>query len=173
MTELAKTQKNGFPIEDCNRCGGCGQFSYNDVDGTRCYGCGGSGWKLTPKGKREFKKWKAAVEAFRATKISDIKVGDQVALTVGRSARREFAKVLGVKHEVRSADETPWSWQSVNGVVTERRERVTLHVVFKSGAETHSCFDLLDHTEQVYKGKENEPQPDEYVARALSTKVKK
>lgn len=27
----------------CGRCGGCGQYSFNQVDGTRCYGCGGSG----------------------------------------------------------------------------------------------------------------------------------
>lgn len=29
----------------CGRCGGCGQYSYNQIDGTVCYGCGGSGKK--------------------------------------------------------------------------------------------------------------------------------
>jgi hypothetical protein len=27
----------------CSRCGGCGQFSYNQLDGTMCYGCNGDG----------------------------------------------------------------------------------------------------------------------------------
>lgn len=27
----------------CDRCGGCGQYSFNQVDGTTCYGCGGTG----------------------------------------------------------------------------------------------------------------------------------
>lgn len=27
----------------CPRCGGSGSYSYNSFDGTRCYGCGGSG----------------------------------------------------------------------------------------------------------------------------------
>jgi hypothetical protein len=27
----------------CSRCGGCGRYSFNQIDGDRCYGCGGSG----------------------------------------------------------------------------------------------------------------------------------
>lgn len=27
----------------CKRCGGSGHYSYNSMDGTKCYGCGGSG----------------------------------------------------------------------------------------------------------------------------------
>ena len=30
----------------CPRCGGSGHYSYNQLDGTRCYGCGGSGIKV-------------------------------------------------------------------------------------------------------------------------------
>ena len=30
----------------CPRCGGSGHYSYNQMDGTRCYGCGGSGIKV-------------------------------------------------------------------------------------------------------------------------------
>jgi hypothetical protein len=159
---------------DCNRCGGCGQFSYNDVDGTRCYGCAGSGWQYTPKGKREFKKWQEAVRAFRATKISDVRVGDRIVLTRGQSTQREFAEVLEVERQLRSADESPWSSSRVNGeLVFESRERTVLSVVFKSGFTGNYVFDQPEHMAEVSRGKENEPQPDEYVARALSTKVKK
>lgn len=27
----------------CGRCGGSGQYSYNQIDGSRCFGCGGAG----------------------------------------------------------------------------------------------------------------------------------
>lgn len=39
-----------FETEHCGRCGGTGHYSYNQVDGTVCYGCGGSGKKLTKRG---------------------------------------------------------------------------------------------------------------------------
>ena len=41
----------------CYRCGGCGEYSYNQIDGTVCYGCNGSGKRLG-KGYTE-KQWQA------------------------------------------------------------------------------------------------------------------
>ncbi len=32
----------------CGRCGGCGHYSYNQINGTTCFGCGGSG-QVAPK----------------------------------------------------------------------------------------------------------------------------
>lgn len=32
--------------EVCGRCGGSGRYSWNQIDGDRCFGCGGSGKKL-------------------------------------------------------------------------------------------------------------------------------
>lgn len=34
----------------CSRCGGCGSYSFNQIDGSRCYGCGGRG-HMNPKAK--------------------------------------------------------------------------------------------------------------------------
>jgi hypothetical protein len=39
-----------YEKEDCGRCGGSGQYSYNSMHGSRCYGCGGSGKRLTKRG---------------------------------------------------------------------------------------------------------------------------
>jgi hypothetical protein len=33
----------GTLFRGCGRCGGYGQYSYNQLDGSMCYGCGGSG----------------------------------------------------------------------------------------------------------------------------------
>lgn len=31
---------------DCKRCGGSGSYSFNLLDGTKCYGCNGSGFQM-------------------------------------------------------------------------------------------------------------------------------
>lgn len=40
-----------FETQACNRCGGSGKYSYNTIDGDRCYGCAGAGVTLTKRGK--------------------------------------------------------------------------------------------------------------------------
>ncbi len=41
---LIKAGKIDFAV--CGRCGGSGQYSYNPMTGSTCFGCGGSGKKL-------------------------------------------------------------------------------------------------------------------------------
>lgn len=51
--------------EDCGRCGGTGHYSYNQIDGTRCYGCGGKGTRYTKRGRaaRDYWRWLLTTEA--------------------------------------------------------------------------------------------------------------
>lgn len=46
----------------CNRCGGSGHYSFNQVDGTRCYGCNGAGYQK-PTTRQMPEVLKAAKEA--------------------------------------------------------------------------------------------------------------
>lgn len=65
------TNKLGFEIESCSRCGGSGQYSYCQAYGTTCFKCGGTGRQMTRKGS-------AASEFFRSSMnlpVSDLKVG--------------------------------------------------------------------------------------------------
>jgi hypothetical protein len=39
-----------FETKTCSRCAGSGSYSFNQIDGSRCYGCGGSGLQLTKRG---------------------------------------------------------------------------------------------------------------------------
>lgn len=39
-----------FETEVCGRCGGSGQYSYCQMYGTTCFGCAGSGKRLTKRG---------------------------------------------------------------------------------------------------------------------------
>lgn len=61
-----------FESETCGRCGGSGSYSYNQIDGSRCYGCNGNRVRLTKRG--------AAAQAWlrkqQTVGLADLKVGD-------------------------------------------------------------------------------------------------
>ncbi|MFG6500164.1 hypothetical protein [Sulfitobacter sp. 1A15106] len=83
-----------YETETCGRCGGSGRYSYNQIDGDRCYGCSGSGSRLTKRGGAA----KAFADTLLDRPITDAKVGDVITykiftLTAVGSARRRIAKI--------------------------------------------------------------------------------
>lgn len=60
-----------FEHTTCGRCGGSGRYSYNQIDGDRCFGCHGTGFALTRRGN--------AAQAF-FTEMLTVRAGD---VTVG------------------------------------------------------------------------------------------
>lgn len=66
-----------YEKETCGRCGGTGQYSYNQVDGSRCYGCGGTGQRLTKRGKAA----KAFADTLLDLPIDQVQVGQRVSDT--------------------------------------------------------------------------------------------
>ena len=64
-----------FETEVCGRCGGTGNYSYNQVDGTRCFGCGGCGWRRTKRGSAAYVWWK---ENFGKVKATEVRVGMRI-----------------------------------------------------------------------------------------------
>jgi hypothetical protein len=77
IAEILKTnEKNvtariaGLKLGDvCGRCGGSGNYSYNAMHGTRCYGCGGSGQVLPKTLKGRIALAQRAREAVAAGKL--------------------------------------------------------------------------------------------------------
>lgn len=58
----------------CPRCGGSGHYSYNQLDGTRCYGCNGSGvsiQKVRVYTEKEYNRMQAANERARAKREAE------------------------------------------------------------------------------------------------------
>lgn len=58
----------------CPRCGGSGHYLYNQMDGTRCYGCQGSGisiQKVRAYTEKEYARMQAANERARAKKAAE------------------------------------------------------------------------------------------------------
>lgn len=46
-----KTTRPLFEHVTCSRCAGSGSYSWNAMNGSRCFGCGGSGFTLTKRGR--------------------------------------------------------------------------------------------------------------------------
>ena len=63
-----------FEHKTCNRCGGCGEYSYNAFSGTRCFGCSGSGYQLTARGRAA----QLYLNNLRKIAVEDFKVGDLI-----------------------------------------------------------------------------------------------
>jgi hypothetical protein len=83
-----RTDKHGFPITDCGRCGGSGRFSFNALDADRCYGCGGTGVVHT-KGSsaKAFAAFRAASKAQANVQTQDIQPGDKIRRTITSDGR--------------------------------------------------------------------------------------
>lgn len=81
-----------YEKEPCGRCGGSGRYSFNQIDGSRCYGCGGSGLRLTKRGRAA----KAFADAMLDVPVQD--VGDRKARYVDRFAGRKYT-FTGVEQE--------------------------------------------------------------------------
>lgn len=63
-----------FETETCGRCGGTGHYSYNQISGTRCFGCEGKKVRLTKRGEAA----KKFADELRETLITDVKVGERI-----------------------------------------------------------------------------------------------
>ena len=78
-----------FESLSCARCGGTGAYSFNQKDGHKCYGCSGSGSKLTKRGKlaQDFYRSQLAIMP------SDIKVGMRIKYDLDRFTVTEINKL--------------------------------------------------------------------------------
>lgn len=63
----------------CGRCGGSGQYSFNMIHGSKCYGCNGLGRKLSKRGDAA----QVYLENLRMIAVEDLKVGDMIRELVG------------------------------------------------------------------------------------------
>jgi hypothetical protein len=89
MTTYEKVSAAGFEVQTCGRCGGSGRYSFNQVDGDRCYGCHGSGIKYTKRGAtaRNF------MIALQTRPVAELKAGYFFA----DGAAGKFRSVLSIK----------------------------------------------------------------------------
>lgn len=79
-----------YETKDCSRCGGSGRYSFNMMDGDKCYGCNGSGKQLTPAAKKTMKAVKEWQAKNFTVAVSSLEPGQVV---IYNGARRTVVKV--------------------------------------------------------------------------------
>jgi hypothetical protein len=103
MTEATKTNQHGFPIQTCTRCNGSGQYSYNQIHGTMCYGCGGCGTQIVKKAKPAWIAFVAHAKSLKETHTKD--------LISGVAYRNGFkGSVPKIVESVEKTDEKTGGW---------------------------------------------------------------
>lgn len=88
-----QTRQTLFESQTCTRCGGCGEYGYNQVDGRTCYGCGGTGVQLTKRGAAA----QAHYRSLLTRRMDQLKVGDIaeiLSVSMGGGAYRYFAPIV-------------------------------------------------------------------------------
>jgi hypothetical protein len=89
MSNYEKVSALGFEVKTCGRCGGSGRYSFNMMDGDRCYGCSGSGIKYTKRGAAA----RAKMVELQTRDLADLKPG----MFYASSATAKFRQVLSVE----------------------------------------------------------------------------
>lgn len=89
-----------FETETCGRCGGTGKYSFNQIDGDRCYGCKGAAKKWSRKGTTARKGYEKALAEQLSVAYADIKIGDKIYVNVDTSMtgiRYGWTEVLDIR----------------------------------------------------------------------------
>lgn len=84
-----------FDRQECTRCGGSGRYSFNALDGDRCYGCGGTGVQIARKHRDMYNVWVKARREAREPTYGQLRAGDQIAR--GPKGARYWATVASVQ----------------------------------------------------------------------------
>jgi hypothetical protein len=110
-TTTAATQFTiSYEQKTCGRCGGSGSYSYCTMHGTRCFGCGGTGKKISAAGARAHK----AIADFKAEHFSklaeELSVGDRIVIDGQSRTIAEIQTSGGSRYGVKNAEtgETEW-----------------------------------------------------------------
>lgn len=100
--------KDMFETETCGRCGGSGRYSFNTMDGDRCYGCQGSGIRFTKKGRAALEAWRSE---YRIEKLAtEIVPGDRIIWVDHlRKCKRFILTVEGSGPDELNAGQNRWN----------------------------------------------------------------
>lgn len=94
----------------CTRCGGTGSYSFNLIDGTKCYGCMGHGFKLVDAAKEARA---AKARADRAAKQAE-QAAQRAALAASVAAELD-AEFGPFTNDMKGAQDRVWACQRAYG----------------------------------------------------------
>lgn len=87
-----------FDSVACSRCGGnpAAWSRFGHVANGKCLKCGGGLFNFTKHGRRDYDRWRAAVDALTVKPLAELKVGDHV--RVGDMPRYVEVVAIGAPH---------------------------------------------------------------------------
>lgn len=125
-----KTEIN-FPTTECGRCGGSGHYSFNTIDGSRCYGCNGTGKALLNRKVAEvYEDYRMTIRRGKEAQAQHLNVGDTVVSTL--SSRTGGGATWETVASIEDTRE-PCGWKTEDGVRTVTATR--LIVKLENGTE--------------------------------------
>jgi hypothetical protein len=138
-----QVDRYGFPVEVCRRCGGSGEYSYNPLDGTRCFGCSGAGVAYASRiPAQEREAWRKELRAARDVCAWKVQPGDRI---------RPYGSKRGTPFQTVAAVELgePDGWMKVGSaaeVVTSYRATLTFEDGTKTGTSNGGELWIRDAT---------------------------
>lgn len=99
-----------FETQTCTRCGGCGHYSFNQFNGTTCFGCGGSGAMLTKRGRAA----QDYYQSLRNIMPEAVTVGMHIK---GWNGTYTVAEIVGIDTILKSSKATHILFKSAGGKV--------------------------------------------------------
>ena len=93
------------PTKPCTRCGGSGEYSYNERDGVRCWGCNGSGEMWADDATaRAVAAWREAKQLATNPTVADLVPGDLVVLDRATFDRPTLRQRFDTTNEIATVD---------------------------------------------------------------------
>jgi hypothetical protein len=71
--------KHGFPLDECSRCGTTGHYSFNEITGSRCFKCNGSGYTVQKRAKVAWLAMLEEIDTHKHCTPKNMNVGDVIA----------------------------------------------------------------------------------------------
>lgn len=82
-----------YESDACPRCAGTGRYSFNEVTGSVCFRCNGSGRQLTRAGAGARRRVEAMLDELWNVRLDQVHVGDFVWTTAGHYLSPHWLKV--------------------------------------------------------------------------------
>ena len=117
--------KQGFPLDECSRCGTTGHHSFNQITGSKCFKCNGSGYTIQKRAKVAWLALLAEIDTHKRCTVSNMSVGDVIAYK-------------GIWREIVSIEITDESCGSF-GVDAEKVFQYYRVVQFSDGVQDRMC----------------------------------
>ena len=148
----------------CSRCGGSGNYSFNAVDGTRCFGCSGSGYVAQKLTGELYTQVQAEVREGRLEKyLAELRARQEVKQQAANAHDRVMAAWKA------ATDQYPYKWQDAAAGKQPAKDMFDqfnkpMSDAYKKVAELSSELHSLPYARKHAKTAEDSAKLDEKIA---------